>query len=47
MQSMVVFSTWYLSMIPQFLMSEPIRYFTGLVVTISIFGLIVRIFHSK
>ena len=44
---MITFSTWYLSKIPEFLMSEPIRYFTGLIITTCIFGLIVRIFNTK
>lgn len=37
MQSMITFSTWFLTNLPAFFLSEPIRYIWGLVLTAYIF----------
>lgn len=47
MQPMINFSTWVLQQLPDFLMAEPMCYFVGLVMTIAVFTLIIRIFNSK
>lgn len=47
MQQMITFSSWVLQQIPSFLMAEPMCYFVGLIMTIAIFTLIIRIFNSK
>lgn len=40
MQSMISFSTWFLTNLPAFFMAEPIRYIWGLVLTAFVFRLI-------
>lgn len=33
MQDMISFSSWIFNNLPNFLLSEPIKYFTGLIIT--------------
>lgn len=43
MQSMISFSTWFLSELPAFFMSEPIRYIWGLILTAYIFRILISL----
>lgn len=43
MQSMIDFSTWFLSQLPSFFMSEPVCYLWGMVLTAYIFRLILSL----
>lgn len=45
MQSMITFSTWFLSNLPVFLMSEPICYIWGLALTFYIFHQMLLLKH--
>lgn len=38
MQSMIDFTSWFLTNLPAFFMSEPIRYIWGLILTAYIFN---------
>lgn len=33
MSDMISFSSWFFSNLPSFLLSDPIKYFTGLIIT--------------
>lgn len=43
MSDMVNFSSWFFSALPDFLLSEPIKYFTGLIITFFIVKVILRL----
>ncbi len=32
MQDMITFNTWFLQNMPQFLLSDPVKYFVGLII---------------
>lgn len=32
MQDMIAFNTWFIEEFPEFLMSEPVKYFVGLII---------------
>lgn len=44
---MMNFSFWFLSQLPDFLMSEPISAFTGLAVLLVVISLFNRIIHMR
>lgn len=43
MSDMISFSSWFFSNLPDFLLSEPIKYFTGLIITFFIVKLILTL----
>lgn len=45
MQSMITFSTWFLSNLPAFFMSEPVCYIWGLALTFYIFHQMLLLKH--
>lgn len=45
MQAMMDFTTWFISQLPGFLMSEPISAFTGLGILFVVVRLVSRIMH--
>lgn len=47
MQGMMDFSLWFLSQLPDFLLSEPINAFVGLAVLFSVGSLFRRIIHMR
>lgn len=43
MADMISFSSWFFSNLPDFLLSEPIKYFTGLIITFFVVKVIISL----